>query len=446
MQPIALRHNSAAVAATSNMSVSGPSALAFAIPVLALSSRAFAGVSAGAIEGFVPDVAHPLRRRVHFASALRERPRVSNFRLSKAPEVEASRLSRTTWSAALAVDAGSLSRKDDTEKDEPRDEVRSFTVLEDHAGARMDRVLTAQFPGQSRSYFQVLIDQGLVSVNGNPMTVKKRKAIPGDEVKVDFITPQHEMPLTAEDIPLDVLYEDEHIVIINKNAGMVVHPAPGNWTGTMVHALAWRYSDHLALGGPRPGIVHRLDKGTSGVIVAARTERAHRLMTGMFAAREVEKTYLAISVGNPAGEGCSSCVLDSPIGRSPMDHARMAVVEESAGGKRARSVVSVRGSDARGLLHIVEIGLETGRTHQIRVHLRNARAPVLGDDLYGAADVNRRFKSAASRPLLHAHRLKFRHPVNGEIVDVAARLPEDMLTLLQRGGVYPGFETEHPSW
>lgn len=310
----------------------------------------------------------------------------------------------------------------------------------------MDRVLTAQFGGQSRSYFQTLIELGMVSVNGTPMTTKKRKAVVGDAVDVEFFTPQRDMPLVAEDIPLDVLYEDDHVVVINKRAGMVVHPAPGNWTGTLVQALAWRYSDHLALGGARPGIVHRLDKGTSGVIVVARTEKAHRLMTRMFAARAIEKTYLAITVGSPADAGCSSAVLDAPIGRSPVDRTRMAVVEEAAGGRAARSVARVLASDSRALLHVVQVALETGRTHQIRVHLRHARAPVLGDDVYGAADVNRRFRTAAPRPLLHAHRLRFVHPLTGAPVDVCAPLPDDMRALLLKGAVYPTFEADHPDW
>lgn len=430
--------------ASVRLSSSGASPLAFSASVLALPSRMLKGpgVSAGAAFDQAFAGTQSLCRRSSFASSARHTRAFSTSREARAVSTTAQSL---TCSSPVVVDTGALPVSDDVEA-EPRGEVRSFIVSEEDAGVRMDRVLTTQFEGQSRSYFQALIDEGLVSVNGSPMTVKKRKALAGDDVEVEFVTPQREMPLVAEDMPLEVLYEDEHIVVINKRAGMVVHPAPGNWTGTMVQALAWRYSDHLALGGPRPGIVHRLDKGTSGVIVAARTENAHRKMTALFAAREIEKTYLAISVGNPAGEGCLTCVLNVPIGRSPVDRARMAVVEEAAGGKQARSLVKVHANDTRGLLHVVEIGLETGRTHQIRVHLRHARSPVLGDDLYGAADVNRRFKSAATRPLLHAHSLKFVHPVTGENVDVAARLPDDMRSLLLRGGVYPGFEGEHPAW
>jgi 23S rRNA pseudouridine1911/1915/1917 synthase len=321
----------------------------------------------------------------------------------------------------------------------------TFVVAAADAGHRLDRLLPSHYQAQSRSYFQALIDDRLVRVNDVVCTAKARKAVAGDTIHVCFVTPTRDLPLTPEDIALDILYEDEHMVVVNKPAGLVVHPAPGNWTGTLVHALAFRYRDLLGLGGPRPGIVHRLDKGTSGVMLAARTADAHRALTAMFAAREVEKTYVAITVGNPAGDGCTSRIVDAPIGRSRADRLRMAVMEEDAGGKHARSVVRVVGCDTRSLLHVVELGLETGRTHQLRVHLRHVRAPVLGDDLYGAFDVNRRFRSAASRPLLHAHRLRFAHPLTGREVDIKAPLPDDMRTLL-RTGLLPDFETARPDW
>lgn len=321
---------------------------------------------------------------------------------------------------------------------EARGEIYRFTVTKGQAGQRLDRVITSSFPGQSRSYFQALIDERFVRVNGVVAATKSRKAIEGEEVEVDFVTPERDLPLVAEDIPLDIIFEDEHLVIINKPAGMVVHPAPGNWTGTLVHALAHRYTNHLALGGGRPGIVHRLDKGTSGLIIAARTVAVHRQLTSMFANRDIEKTYLAITVGSPAGAGCKSVILDAPIGRSRSDRLKMAVVSADQGGRHARSIVEVVAEDTRRLLHVVRISLETGRTHQIRVHLRHARAPVLGDETYGALDVNKKYRSAATRPLLHASRLSLRHPVTGELIDVSAKLPKDMGELIQRN-IYPGY-------
>jgi 23S rRNA pseudouridine1911/1915/1917 synthase len=320
-----------------------------------------------------------------------------------------------------------------------------FTVLKSESGQRLDRLLSERYTGQSRSYFQLLIDEGLVQVNGRVATSKAKKAELGDQVFVKFMTLVRDIPLEPENIDMDILFEDEHLVIINKPAGMVVHPAPGNWTGTMVHGLAFRYKELLNIGGPRPGVVHRLDKGTSGLIIAARTTDAHRALTAMFAQRQIEKTYLAITVGNPAGTGCTSTRVDVPIGRSRVDRLRMTVMAEEAGGKPARSLVEVLAHDERALLHVVRVGLETGRTHQIRVHLRHVRAPVLGDDLYGAFDINRRFRSAAERPMLHAHRLRFQHPFTGNVIDMKARLPEDMRNLLARN-VYPSFEVDQPEW
>lgn len=313
------------------------------------------------------------------------------------------------------------------------------------AGERLDRVLCTAYPDMSRSYFQTLIAGGLVTVNGEAAPVKKRKLVAGDVVDVVFETPERDQPLVGEDIPLVVLYEDADIVVINKAAGMVVHPAPGNWSGTLVHALGFRYSEIFAMAGGRPGIVHRLDKGTSGVIIAARSERGLRGMSDIFKRREIEKTYLAVTVGNPANPGCSSCVIEAPLGRSPVDRARMAVIAEDAGGRSARTRAIVLAVDDRSLLHFVEVALETGRTHQIRVHMRHVRAPVLGDDLYGAGDINRRFRTAAARPMLHAARVVFKHPVTGAEIDVRAPMPNDMRSVVERS-VMPGLGDRFPEW
>jgi 23S rRNA pseudouridine1911/1915/1917 synthase len=320
-----------------------------------------------------------------------------------------------------------------------------FTVQEREGGKRLDRLLSERYPAQSRTYCQLLIDEGLVEVNRKITSSKAKKTEVGDQICVKLMTLVRDLPLEPEDIKLCVLYEDPHIVIVDKPAGMVVHPAPGNWTGTMVHGLAFRYKEVLELGGPRPGVVHRLDKGTSGVIIAARTAQAHLALTVMFAERLVEKSYLAVTVGNPAGIGCISTQVDVPIGRSRVDRLRMTIMAEEAGGKPARSLVEVLAHDERALLHFVRIGLETGRTHQIRVHLRHVRAPVLGDDVYGAFDVNRRFRSAAERTMLHAHRIRFKHPITMEEIDVMAPLPDDMRKLLLRT-VYPKLEEDHPEW
>lgn len=313
----------------------------------------------------------------------------------------------------------------------------TFRVTSSESGVRIDKLLATRFNERSRSYIQSLLTSGNVDISGRAPP-KSHRAVEGEVVAIRFLPTQRELSLVPEDIPLDVLYEDDYLVLINKPAGMVIHPAPGNWTNTLVHALSYRYPGVRAIGGPRPGIVHRLDKGTSGVLVAAKTAQMQSELATMFAERGVEKDYIAVTVGNPAGKGCSGCVIEEPIGRSPLDRLRMTVLAEDAGGKPAKSFVRVVASDDRALLHCVEVGITTGRTHQIRVHMRHARAPVLGDDLYGALDINRRFCSAAQRPMLHARRLRFQHPVTKEEVDVSAPLPEDMGSLLERV-VYPEY-------
>lgn len=323
-----------------------------------------------------------------------------------------------------------------TLEDEAEAAVEKFGILAAEAGKRLDKVLASRFEGMSRSYLQTLFDDGNVLLNGKAMTAKSHKPGEGDRIEIRFVTPQRELPITPENIPLDILYEDEHMVAVNKPAGMVVHPAPGNWTGTLVHALTYRYADIRRLGGPRPGIVHRLDKGTSGVVLAARTAEAQRGLMREFAQRRVRKEYIAVTVGNPAGAGCVARRVDEPVGRCPVDRTRMAVVPVEAGGKPAESWVTVEGRDGRGLLHAVRVEIATGRTHQIRVHLRHVRAPVLGDEVYGAGDVNRRFRTAAGRPQLHARRVRLRHPCTGAGLDVSAPLADDMGGLL--GRVMPG--------
>jgi 23S rRNA pseudouridine1911/1915/1917 synthase len=230
-----------------------------------------------------------------------------------------------------------------------------------------------------------------------------------------------------EAIPLHVLYEDEDLVVIDKAAGMVVHPAPGNWSGTLVHALLGRGGGWSTSGGAaRPGIVHRLDKGTSGLMLAARSEGAHRSLTAQLAARTLKRSYLAIVEGVVRAD---AGILEGPIARDPKNRLRMAVVE---GGRPARTRYAV--VERRAGHTLVRCDLETGRTHQIRVHLASLGHPVAGDDLYG----RRRAPSGAgrsrpapehadepARPLLHAWRLSFRHPGTGAEMSFEAPPPAD---------------------
>lgn len=289
-----------------------------------------------------------------------------------------------------------------------------FTVSAEEAGLRLDRLLTGRFPQHSRTYFQYLIEQGCVLVNGS-IFKKREKPRAEDEIEVCFqLTP--ELSLEPQDIPLDILYEDEHILAINKPPGMVVHPAPGHPSGTFVNALLHHCQG--ITGDPlRPGIVHRLDKDTSGVLLAAKTQEAHQKLVHAFSSRNMEKTYFAIAVGK-AHEG----LIDAPIKRHPIHRKEMAVCLDA--GKQAKS--DCRLLAYNDTLSLVEIKLITGRTHQIRVHLKYRGTPVLGDAVYGSANANKKFH--VQRQLLHAHRIAFQHPITMAPIHIVAPIPKDLLT------------------
>lgn len=304
------------------------------------------------------------------------------------------------------------------------DEHEIFCISAEEEGVRLDKVLADRFKStQSRAYFQMLIEEQHVLLNGEP--IKKRiRPRSGDEVQVNFVlTP--EIALTAEAIPLEIIYEDDDILVVNKPAGMVVHPATGNWTGTFVNALLY-HCQHvsalsaLAAASLRPGIVHRLDKDTSGLLLAAKTGLAQQRLIEMFTQRKIHKEYVAICLGNP-GNG----EINAPIGRHPIQRQKMAVIE---GGRNALSICHVLKCD--GKISLVKIVLATGRTHQIRVHLQHRKTPVLGDSVYGNSQVN--LKYGAARQLLHASLLRFTHPVNGNLLEFTAPLPDDMLNTLKK--------------
>lgn len=285
-------------------------------------------------------------------------------------------------------------------------------VAEAEEGIRIDKLLAIRYPDHSRTYFQYLIDQGFVLINGEPV---KKRSVPeeGDEIEVLFqLTP--ELSVEPEDIPLEILYEDESMLAVNKPSGMVVHPAPGHWRGTFVNALLGHCNQIASLDPLRPGIVHRLDKDTSGVLLAAKTIEAHQKLIERFSERTMEKQYLAICVGRPRNG-----ILSAPIGRHPVHRKQMAVL---ADGKEAISEIQVVAFNDK--LSLVLIKPKTGRTHQIRVHLKHLGTPVLGDELYGSAQANGSHN--AMRQLLHAYRLSFTHPITNEPMHLTAPLPEDM--------------------
>lgn len=283
------------------------------------------------------------------------------------------------------------------------------------AGQRLDKVLVSHFPAYSRTYFQTLIENQLVLVNGQ--VVKKRILIQeGDEIEIEFaLTP--EINLEPENIALTILFEDEELLVINKPAHMVVHPGAGNPSHTFVNALLYHCKTLPQSSSLRPGIVHRLDKETSGVLVAAKTERAHQKLVELFATRQVKKSYIAICIGNPGQRE-----IEGPIGRHPTKRKEMSIV---ASGKSAKTLVKTVGFD--GTLSVVHLEPFTGRTHQLRVHLKSVGTPILGDKVYGSEKMNEKWH--IERQLLHAQRLEFNHPLTGAPLVIEAPLPEDFLKM-----------------
>ena len=303
-----------------------------------------------------------------------------------------------------------------------QDDSESFFISDVESGERLDKILANRLKDLgSRTYFQFLIDEGQVLLNGEP--VKKRvKPLSGDEIEIEYrLTP--ELNLKPENIPLNIIFEDEFIIVVNKPPGMVVHPAVGNWTGTFVNALLYHCSSLLNKDDSnlRPGIVHRLDKDTSGLIIAAKTSEAHKKLVEMFSLRDIHKEYLAICLGNP-GEGS----IDLPIGRHPVQRKMMTVLQQ--GGKPALTHFRSLAHDEK--LSLVSLIIETGRTHQIRVHMKHKGTPVLGDLVYGVPSANTKY--GTTRQLLHAHKLSFKHPINSNLLNFQAEMPEEMLRFAEK--------------
>jgi len=283
------------------------------------------------------------------------------------------------------------------------------------AGLRLDQALARLLPEESRSRLAKLIDEGHVRVDG-ARVAGKRKVKSGEAVLVSLAPRQEESAFRAEAIALEILHEDRDVLVVNKPPGLVVHPGSGNWAGTMLNALLHHAPELERL--PRAGIVHRLDKDTSGLLVVAKDEPAQHSLVKQLAARTVKRTYLALVRGKVAKGG----TVDAPIGRDPKHRTRMAVVK--SGGKPAVTHFRVRKSlPAHTLL---ECSLETGRTHQIRVHLASIGHAIEGDPVYGG-----RARSSFGRQALHAWKLEFDHPKTGKPVAFEAPLPEDMRALIE---------------
>jgi 23S rRNA pseudouridine1911/1915/1917 synthase len=307
-----------------------------------------------------------------------------------------------------------------------------LSVSSDHEGERLDAFLASQIEGWSRARLQRLIEEADVLVNGR-VVKSSYKISAGDEIEIE-LTPPPSTLFTPEDIPLEVVYEDDELIVVDKRAGMVVHPAAGASSGTLANALAFHFQKLSTVGGPaRPGIVHRLDKGTSGLLVVAKTESAHEDLADQFRAREVFKSYVALVHGRVEKK---TDQVDQPIARDPRNRTRMAVVR---GGRPALSIFRVRKRFERFTLLNVE--LKTGRTHQIRVHLGWLKHPVVGDEAYGGGrdktipDPRLRSEIAKiGRQFLHAEQLGFRHPRTGAEVRFTAQLPSELQALLDALG------------
>jgi 23S rRNA pseudouridine1911/1915/1917 synthase len=307
----------------------------------------------------------------------------------------------------------------------------SLTLPDDARGARLDRALALAVPTMSRERLKALISQGAVDVNGAPLRDPARKMAGGEVVSIAVPAPAP-ADAQAQDIPLRIVFEDAHLLVVDKPAGLVVHPAAGNLDGTLVNALLHHCAGRLSgIGGvARPGIVHRIDKDTSGLLVVAKTDPAHEALSKQFAKHSVERVYTAVVFGLPKP---LSGTIEGALARSLADRKKMTIVSDGRG-KHAITHYEVleplRGAAA------VACQLETGRTHQIRVHMASIGHPLLGDPMYGRAGTRGSVKTVLDRlgfhrQALHAGVLGFVHPVSGEALHFESPLPEDMVGLME---------------
>jgi 23S rRNA pseudouridine1911/1915/1917 synthase len=329
--------------------------------------------------------------------------------------------------------------------DEPPADDRVFELTVKHKTdqGRLDAFLAGQLADLSRSIIQKAIEAGEVTVNGAPVKASY-KVRRGDHIRIRLPEPTHPTPV-PEDIPLEVLYEDDYLALINKPFAMVVHPAKGHWSGTLVNALQFRFAHLSTVSGEyRPGIVHRLDRDTSGVILVAKEEQTHRDLSMQFERRKIFKEYVAITHGVLDRD---SDYIELRIAKHSHDRVKMMTTNEEEEGKEACSFYEVI-ERFRGYT-FCRISPRTGRTHQIRVHLASVHCPVLADKLYSGRDVLRlsdlvqgldpvKDEILMPRQALHAHRLRFQHPRLGRVIDAEAPLPPEFVRTLEALGRYRG--------
>ena len=307
------------------------------------------------------------------------------------------------------------------------DRILTVTATEEDAGSRLDAFIGYNTDELSRSYAVRLIERGLVSVNGSPVTSKKHAIATGDTVEIDMPEPEA-LEITAENIPLDIVYEDEDVAVINKPRGMVVHPGPGNTSGTLVNAIMYHMGDSLSSinGVIRPGIVHRIDKDTSGLLMIAKNDKAHESLAAQLKEHSVTREYTALVYDNIRED---EMTIDEPIGRDERNRMRQAV-----NGSGARNAVThIKVLERFGKYTLVKAILETGRTHQIRVHMAYMHHPLAGDELYGPRRQSSKIEGiAVSGQLLHAGTLGFIHPSTGKYMEFHSDLPEVFEQVLER--------------
>jgi 23S rRNA pseudouridine1911/1915/1917 synthase len=328
--------------------------------------------------------------------------------------------------------------------DPKESEILEVTLPADAGGERLDRALAAALPDLSRTRIQALIRAGKVTLEGRLVDDPGKKAAGGQAVRIEVPPPEPAIP-EPENIPLEIVYEDAELIVIDKPAGLVVHPGAGNWTGTLVNALLHHCKDSLSgIGGvERPGIVHRLDKDTSGLLVVAKNDKAHRHLAEQFADHgrtgDLERSYFALVWGVP---NRPHATVDAPIDRDPRHREKMHVCKPGKGREAVThwELIQTFGDPKAPIVSLIRCTLETGRTHQIRVHMAHIGHPVLGDPLYGTGyktksvllpELARDRLQALERQALHAAHLAFEHPVSGKILSFDSDLPDDLRQLVE---------------
>ncbi|TCO78969.1 ribosomal large subunit pseudouridine synthase D [Marinisporobacter balticus] len=299
-------------------------------------------------------------------------------------------------------------------------DIQKFFVDDMDEEKRLDLYLSDALADMSRSFIQKLIEKGKIKINGKPIKIKKHKIKANDVIEIEIPEPER-LKIEAENIPVEIIYEDDDLLVVNKPQGMVVHPAPGNYQGTLVNALMYHCKNLSSINGViRPGIVHRIDKDTSGLLMVAKNDQAHKCLAEQLKEHSINRKYIALVYGNIKEE---KGTIQAPIGRDPNNRLKMAVVERNSKDAITHFRVLKR---FKGYT-LIEAKLETGRTHQIRVHMTYINHPLVGDPVYGPSKQKFRLKGQ----MLHAKTLGFRHPAKGTFMEFQADLPDYFTKLIK---------------